>query len=164
VTFPPTTAGAPALASRRRFLAAAAALLLLPNLRPAAAFEASPLTLRTLDGRRLRFTVELALTPEERAQGLMFRESLAEDAGMLFVYESERLITMWMKNTLIPLDMLFLARDGTVLSLAERATPLSEAVIASGVPAKATLELAGGTVARLGLKPGDQVLHPLLVP
>lgn len=153
----------PASAGRRRFLAAAAGLLLL-RVHPAAAFEASPLTLRTADGRRFRFTVELALTPEQRAQGLMFRESLAEDSGMLFIYESERLITMWMKNTLIPLDMLFLGRDGTVLSLAERATPLSEAVIASGVPAKATLELAAGTVARLGLSPGDQVLHPLLVP
>jgi uncharacterized membrane protein (UPF0127 family) len=155
---------APAPAGRRRFLAAAAGLLLLPYVRPAAGFEASLLTLRTADGRRFRFAVELALTPEERAQGLMFRESLAEDAGMLFVYESERQVTMWMKNTLIPLDMLFLGRDGTVLSLAERTTPLSEAVIASGVPVKAILELQGGTVARLGLKPGDQVLHPLLVP
>jgi len=149
---------------RRQFLLAVALVLLAPFAGIAAAFESSVLTLRTAAGERHRFRVELALTPLERSQGLMFRESLEADAGMLFVYEAERPITMWMKNTLIPLDMLFLGRDGTVLSLAEQAVPLSEAVIASGLPAKAVLELPGGTVARLGLAPGDQVLHPLLVP
>ena len=149
---------------RRQFLLASALVLLAPFAGTAAAFESSVLTLRTAAGERHRFRVELALTPLERSQGLMFRETLEADAGMLFVYEAERPVTMWMKNTLIPLDMLFLARDGTVLSLAENAVPLSEAVISSGLPAKAVLELPGGTVARLGLAPGDQVLHPLLVP
>lgn len=138
-------------------------LLLLPLL-SAAAFERSSLTILRQDGERFRFSVELALTQEERAQGLMYRETLAEDAGMLFVYEREQLVTMWMRNTLVSLDMLFLAGDGTVVSLAEEATPLSEEHISSGRPVKAVLEVPAGTVRRLGLTPGDRVLHPRLLP
>ena len=128
------------------------------------AFEPSTLTIKTAAGERHRFAVELALTTPEHAQGLMFREQLADDAGMLFVYESERPVAMWMKNTLIPLDMLFIARDGTITSIAARTTPQSLEVIPSGQPVKAVLELNGGTSERLGIQPGDQVLHPLLLP
>ncbi len=151
--------------SRRHVLGLAALALLLPPAPVRALdFEQSRLTIRTRDGRRFPFRVELALTPEQRAQGLMYRESLDDDAGMLFIYDLERPVMMWMKNTLVPLDMLFLARDGEVLGMAEDAVPQSETIIPSNDPVKAVLELKAGTVARLGLKPGDTVLHPLLVP
>src|SRR5690606_22038441 len=103
-------------------------------------------------------------TPEEQAQGLMFRETLAPDAGMLFVHDRERRLAMWMKNTVLPLDMLFLGYDGTILSIVENTVPFSETVIAPSHPSKAVLELNAGTAARLALAPGDKVLHPLLTP
>lgn len=109
-----------------------------------------------------RFSVELARTPAERARGLMFRSHLPADAGMLFLYESDQPIQMWMKDTPIPLDMLFLAGDGRIVDIAERAVPHSLAVIASDGPARAVLEVNGGTAARLGIRPGDRVRHPAL--
>lgn len=122
-------------------------------------WETDSLVIATAAGERHDFTVELALTPEQQARGLMFRESLAEDAGMLFVYPSDRNIAMWMRNTLISLDMLFLDRRGRILRIAERTTPLSEATISSGRPARAVLEVPAGTARRLGLSRGDRVLH-----
>ncbi len=110
-------------------------------------------------GKRHHFTIELALTPEQQAQGLMFRRSLAPDAGMLFPHDSEQELLMWMKNTLIPLDMVFIRADGTISRIAERAVPLSLATISSDGPAAAVLEVNGGTAARLGLKPGDKVIY-----
>jgi len=130
----------------------------------AAAFQRSSLIIETLAGQRHHFEVELALSTQEMMQGLLFRESLAERAGMLFVVSSDRVFTMWMKNTLVPLDMLFIASDGTIRTIATDAEPLSLAVISSQVPVRAVLEVPGGTAARLGLTPGDRVLHPLLVP
>lgn len=130
----------------------------------AAAFQKSSLVIETQAGARHRFEVELALSSQEMMQGLMFRETLAEDAGMLFIVSGDRMFSMWMKNTLIPLDMLFLASDGTIRTIAPDAVPLSEAVISSKVPVRAVLEVPAGTAARLGLAPGDRVLHPLLVP
>ncbi len=121
-----------------------------------AVFKTSSLTIDTASGPR-RFAIELALTPAQQEQGLMFRRDLAPDAGMLFDLGSERIATFWMKNTLIPLDMLFIAEDGRVADIHERAVPLSEATISSKVPVRAVLELNGGTVARLGIKPGDVV-------
>lgn len=106
-----------------------------------------------------RFDVELAVSPQQRAQGLMFREEMAADAGMLFLYSSDQSISMWMKNTLIPLDMVFVAADGRIVHVAERAVPGSTATIASGQPARAVIELNGGTAARLKIKPGDRVLY-----
>ena len=108
------------------------------------------------------FKVELAITKPQRAQGLMWRRNLAPDRGMLFVYSRERILRMWMKNTLIPLDMLFIDRQGVIVGIHERAVPLSLRTIGSGRRARAVLELAGGTAARLGLKPGDKVLSPAL--
>jgi hypothetical protein len=111
-----------------------------------------------------RFSVELAQTAEERAEGLMFRRRLAADAGMLFVYPSDQTIHMWMKNTLIPLDMLFIAADGRITRVAERTVPGSTAVISSGAPARGVLEVNGGTAARLGIAAGDRVIHPAFQP
>lgn len=110
-------------------------------------------------GKRIEFFVELAESPEQRAQGLMYRKLMAADAGMLFVETGEREQLMWMKNTLIPLDMLFIRADGTIHSIHERAIPRSEATISSRGPVKSVLELNGGTAARLGIKPGDKVIY-----
>jgi len=123
-------------------------------------FERGELEIEASDGSRHAFQIELATTPAQKSQGLMFRASLAPDAGMLFVYPSERTISMWMRNTLIPLDMLFIGTDGRIVKVAERTVPLSLATVSSDGPAKAVLEVNGGTAARLGLKPGDRVLHP----
>ena len=120
-------------------------------------FTLSTLEIVTATGRHA-FRVELAQTDQQRSQGLMFRPVLAPDAGMLFIYPGERQISMWMKNTLIPLDMLFLASDGRVVALHERAVPHSLRTIASGVAARAVLELPGGTVGRLGIRIGDRVI------
>lgn len=143
----------------RRGLAALLLLLALPAAAQEVTWESGRLSIETRDGARHDFTVELALTPEQQARGLMFRESLAEDAGMLFLYPSDRTITMWMRNTLISLDMLFLDRRGRILRIAERTTPLSDATISSGRPARAVLELPAGSARRLGIRPGDRVLH-----
>lgn len=122
-------------------------------------FATDSLTVVTGDGERHRFRVELALTAEQRAQGLMFRRQLARDAGMLFVYRPARPVSMWMKNTPIPLDMLFIDREGRVVKVAERAVPGSLQSIDSGGPVKGVLELPGGTAERLGIAPGARVLH-----
>ena len=121
-------------------------------------FQRDELTIESRSGAH-RFTIEVAVTPEQRGQGLMFRERLPAEAGMLFIYPTEQMISMWMKNTLIPLDMLFIADDGRIVHIAERAIPGSTATISSGQPARAVLELNGGTAARLNIAPGDRVLH-----
>jgi uncharacterized membrane protein (UPF0127 family) len=107
-----------------------------------------------------KFSVELAVDEAQREQGLMFRQSMPADAGMLFIYDTSRPIAMWMKNTVIPLDMLFIAADGRVINIRERAVPYSLEAIPSDGPVKAALELNGGTVSRLGIKPGDKVTGP----
>jgi uncharacterized membrane protein (UPF0127 family) len=124
---------------------------------PASA-DSDLLVIDTAGGPR-NFRVEIAVTPEQRQQGLMYRESLAADAGMLFLYGEDRQVRMWMKNTLIPLDMIFIRRDGTVESVAERTIPLSSAIVASKGDVAAVLEVNGGTAARLGIRPGDRVRH-----
>ncbi len=105
-----------------------------------------------------RFEVELALTPKQQMQGLMFRRKMGANVGMLFVHLRETPIKMWMKNTYLPLDMLFIARGGRVVKIAERTVPLSDQTIASGMPVIAVLELNSGTVSRLGIKLGDKVI------
>jgi uncharacterized protein len=119
-------------------------------------FAASTLTIDTGNGPQ-HFSIELALTPLQQEQGLMFRSSLPADAGMLFIMPDVQVAVFWMKNTLIPLDMLFISADGHIADIHERAVPLSEAEIVSKVPVKAVLELNGGTVNRLGIKDGDVV-------
>lgn len=139
-------------------------LLVLLPISSRAAPDLTPLTIQTAAGASLAFRVELARTEAERELGLMYREKLAPDAGMLFLYPSERPVAFWMKNTLIPLDMIFIKRDGTILSIAERTVPLSEASIPSAGPVAAVLELNGGTVSHLGIKPGDRVQCEALPP
>jgi uncharacterized membrane protein (UPF0127 family) len=123
-------------------------------------FATAELTIVTASGPH-RFTVELAETPEQMAQGLMFRQSLAADAGMLFDYKTPTPATMWMRNTLIPLDMLFVDGHGRIVGIHERAVPQSDALIAAPMPVRAVIELAGGSAQRLGIKPGDRVLYPI---
>ncbi len=97
------------------------------------------------------FTVEVARTPDEQAKGLMGRTSLPKEGGMLFPFDPPKIATFWMKNTLIPLDMIFIRADGTIDRIAENTVPESLAPVASGGEVKAVLELAGGTAATLGL-------------
>lgn len=116
------------------------------------------LVIETAGGPR-PFTIEIADTPELQAQGLMFRTKLADGAGMLFPHDAPRELSMWMRNTYIPLDMVFIRADGVVHRIAANTEPLSEAVIGSGGPVVAVLEIAGGSAARLGIRPGDRVRH-----
>jgi uncharacterized membrane protein (UPF0127 family) len=139
-----------------RLLALAGALALIVTLGRAGAAELSRLTIDCGQGAQT-FNVELATTPDQMEVGLMFRQNLAPDAGMLFVYPSEQQVAFWMKNTVIPLDMLFIAGDGKIRRIVERTIPLSTAVIPSVDEVRAVLEVNGGTAARLGIKPGDVV-------
>ncbi|MCI0467836.1 MAG: DUF192 domain-containing protein [Beijerinckiaceae bacterium] len=107
------------------------------------------------------FSVEVMRTDQQRERGLMFRRFLPQDQGMVFGFEAERPLMMWMKNTYLPLDMIFIGRSGKVTGLAENTEPLSEEIIPSGAPAYAVLEVNAGTAGRIGLRIGDMVRHPL---
>ncbi|MBO0709846.1 MAG: DUF192 domain-containing protein [Acetobacteraceae bacterium] len=116
-----------------------------------------PLVILTHDGKTHRFMVEMALTPEQQQTGLMFRQSVPPDGGMLFDWGSPQESQMWMRNTVTSLDMVFINADGTIRSIAEDTVPQSLAVIDSRGPVRATLELAAGTTARLDIRVGDRV-------
>lgn len=107
------------------------------------------------------FTVEIAKTPKQQSQGLMYRRKMAADAGMLFVYERPQSVSYWMKNTFIPLDMIFIGKDGRIESIRQRTVPQSLTPVRSRGKVLAVLELNGGTVSRLGIKPGDAVRHQM---
>ena len=107
------------------------------------------------------FVVELADDEAERARGLMFRESLAPNAGMLFDFKREQPVSFWMRNTLISLDMFFIKADGRIAHIARRAVPLSERAIPSPEPVLAVLETNAGVADGFGIKPGDIVRHPI---
>ena len=132
------------------------------------AAPARPLKVETLDIVTARgvfhFKVEVADTFAARETGLMNRKSLATDRGMLFDFKSAQYVGFWMKNTLIPLDMLFISRDGKIASIAQNAVPMSEAAIPSGAPVLAVLELAGGRAAQIGALPGDHVRERIFKP
>ena len=115
------------------------------------------LVIVTRDGARHEFNVEMALRLEQQTVGLMFRPSVPADGGMLFDWGTPRDSTMWMRNTVAPLDMLFINQDGTIRRIAEDTVPGSLAVIPSNGPVRATLELAAGTARRLGIRVGDRV-------
>ena len=151
----------------RHFLAAACAAVLLIACRaepatnvsqPAqtaarvssAGLDLRPLTIRSR-GQSHRFTVEVARTVEQQAQGLMFRESLGPDEGMLFPFQTPRPASFWMRNTLIPLDMIFIRADGTIARIAANTEPLSEESVAVAEPVAAVLEIRGGRAAELGI-------------
>jgi uncharacterized membrane protein (UPF0127 family) len=123
-------------------------------------FPTAPLTIVTAGGPQ-KFTVEVATTPAQMEQGLMFRRNLAADAGMIFDFKESSQATMWMKDTLIPLDMLFVDAHGRIVNIHERAVPQSLETIAAAAPVRAVIELNGGTAARLAIKPGDEVKFPI---
>ena len=125
-----------------------------------AGLDQVPLTIRQRNGRVSRFTVELARTADDQARGLMFRRELAPDRGMLFPMDPPRPASFWMKNTLIPLDMIFVRADGTIARIAANTVPGSLAPVRSGEPVAAVLELAGGRSAALGIAEGDRVTWP----
>src|SRR5262249_24035919 len=125
-----------------------------------AAAELQPLEIASKGGVHV-FGVEMASTPEEQAKGLMYRRELPEGQGMLFDFHHEQPTSFWMKNTYIPLDMIFIRADGRILRIAENAVPLSEALVPSGGPVRAVLEVNGGTAKKLGIAPGDRVAHPI---
>jgi len=135
-----------------------AVLVLASLFHPAYAMRRENLKLLTANGTHV-IDIEIADTPQEKAQGLMFRTHLDDNRGMLFAYDTPQEITMWMRNTYIPLDMVFIRSDGTVHRIETRTEPLSEDIIASRGEVSACLELAGGAAERLGLKPGDRVEH-----
>jgi uncharacterized membrane protein (UPF0127 family) len=125
------------------------------------AFPQSRAEIVTAAGAHHKLAIEVATTPDQLTQGLMYRRSLAADAGMLFDFGAAKPVSMWMRNTLIPLDMLFLAADGRVVGIHQRAVPGSLEVISAPEPVRGVLEVNGGTAQRLGLAVGDRVVHPL---
>jgi uncharacterized protein len=138
-----------------------AAVLLFVSL----AYAAPALAQQTLEivtrGGVHTFAVELAATDEERGRGLMHRRELPEGTGMLFDFKRDLNVTMWMKNTFIPLDMIFIRSDGRIHRIAENTVPESEQIIAAGASVRAVLEVIGGTARKLGIRPGDRVAHPI---
>lgn len=124
----------------------------------AASFQ--PLEIVTKNGVQV-FSVEMATTDEEKQTGLMYRKELADGKGMLFDFDPEQEVSMWMKNTYVPLDMIFIRADGRILRIAENTEPLSTRIISSGGPARAVLEVVAGTAQKYGIRPGDRVGHPL---
>lgn len=141
-------------------MAVRVAVFLLATLALAACSNAdSRLVLHTTKGD-FAFTVEIADDGAERAQGLMFRDHLAADAGMLFDYHEEQLTSFWMQNTLIPLDMIFIGADGIVKHIHVNARPLDTTSIPSRFPVRFVLEIPGGRSTEIGLAVGDRVEHP----
>lgn len=143
-------------------LVVALQLSLAPEVKAQAELRRDMLKIVTATGEH-SFNIEVAETDDQKARGLMFRRSLADDAGMLFPYLPPQEITMWMKNTYISLDMVFIKPDGLVHRIAKGTEPFSEAVIASQGPAMAVLEIRAGVADKIGLKPGDKVLHGLFL-
>ncbi|MCA1360601.1 MULTISPECIES: DUF192 domain-containing protein [Bradyrhizobium] len=127
---------------------------------PAGAASFQPLEIVTKNGVQV-FSVEMATTPEEKETGLMYRKELADGKGMLFDFNPEQEISMWMKNTYVSLDMIFIRADGRILRIAENTEPLSTKIISSRGPARAVLEVVAGTAQKYGIRPGDRVGHPL---
>ncbi|GAB3454494.1 DUF192 domain-containing protein [Insolitispirillum peregrinum] len=125
-------------------------------------FPVGTATLVGHDGRQHDLTVELALTPEQRMQGLMYRTSLQEGRGMLFDFGETLVVRMWMKNTLIPLDMVFFAPDGRVVGLVRQAQPGDLTPVGPAGPVRAVLELPGGQVDKWGISVGDRLTQPSL--
>jgi uncharacterized membrane protein (UPF0127 family) len=124
------------------------------------AASVQPLEIVTKSGVQV-FSVEMATTEEEKETGLMFRKELADGRGMLFDFSPEQQVSMWMKNTFISLDMIFIRADGRILRIAENTEPQSTKIIPSGGLAKGVLEVIAGTAKKYGIAPGDRVAHPL---
>lgn len=129
----------------------------------AACSDDSNLVLHTAKGD-FKFTVEVVDTAESRAKGLMFRQDLAPDAGMLFDFKQERETSFWMQNTFIPLDMVFIGADGVVKTIHANARPMDTTPIPSQVPVQFVLEIPGGRAGEIGLEPGDKMEHDRVTP
>ena len=127
------------------------------NRAPAA--EQGTLEIATKSGVRT-FAVDLAVTDEERAKGLMFRKEVPEGYGMLFDFKQEQPVSMWMKNTFVSLDMIFIKNDGRIARIADSTKVQSEDIIPSGQPVRAVLEVVAGTAKKYGIAPGDKVAYP----
>jgi len=134
---------------------------LVPAIATADAAETSRLTITTETGEHV-FRIEQAVTSNERKVGLMNRKALPRDSGMIFRFEETQPVAMWMQDTLIPLDMVFVREDGTVAGVHEKAVPLSETIIPSPEPVRFVVELAGGVAGEIHLREGDRVKHPLI--
>ncbi|MET0971340.1 MAG: DUF192 domain-containing protein [Tardiphaga sp.] len=128
--------------------------------RPANAADVQTLEIVTKSGVKM-FSVEIAKTEKERETGLMYRKELADGRGMLFDFTPVQMVSMWMKNTFISLDMIFVGADGRIIRIAENTEPQSLAIISSGAPAKGVVEVIAGTARKYGIAQGDQVVHPL---
>jgi uncharacterized membrane protein (UPF0127 family) len=126
----------------------------------ARAMDTQTLEIVTKSGVQV-FTVEVATTEQEKTTGLMYRKELPDGRGMLFDFSPEQPISMWMKNTFIPLDMIFIRSDGRISRIAENTEPQSLAIIASGPPARGVLEVIAGSARKYGIAVGDRVAHPL---
>jgi uncharacterized protein len=126
----------------------------------ARAASLQPLEIATKSGVQV-FSVEMATTEEEKTTGLMYRKELPDGRGMLFDFSPPQEVSMWMKNTFISLDMIFIRADGRILRIAENTEPLSTAIISSGGLAKGVLEVIAGTAKKYSIEPGDRVAHPL---
>src|SRR6185437_2728347 len=124
------------------------------------AANVQPLEIVTKNGVHV-FSVEMATTEQEKETGLMYRKELADGKGMLFDFSPEQEVSMWMKNTYISLDMVFIKADGRILRIAENTEPLSTKIIPSNGPVKGVLEVIAGTAQKYGIQPGDRVAHPL---
>lgn len=146
--------------TRRHLFAVAVFLCVALSGAAASAADQSTLEIVTKNGVHV-FSVELAINDADRQKGLMFRKELPEGQGMLFDFKQDQDVSMWMRNTYIPLDMLFINADGRIRRIAENTTPLSERTIPSGGPVRGVLEVIGGTAKKLGIAPGDRVAHPL---
>lgn len=144
-----------------RFASAIVGLTLLASASLAYAQALEALSIATQGGQRQNFKVEVARNDADRAQGLMYRRAMPADQGMLFDFAKVGPVSMWMQNTYLPLDMLFVRQDGTVARIAANTEPLSTRTIPSGEPVLAVLELNAGTAAKLGIKAGDRIEHPL---
>ncbi|TCQ28351.1 DUF192 domain-containing protein [Rhizobium sp. PP-CC-3G-465] len=151
-------------AARRTILMAGMLLAAAPSYAADVTFEKAPLTISTTDGKTHTFTVELALDSNQRAQGLMFRREMPADHGMFFDFGQTRQVMMWMKNTFLPLDMLFVSKDGKVETIHENAVPHSESIIDSRVPVAYVVELNAGVAKTLSITPGAHVALPSQLP
>jgi uncharacterized protein len=147
------------LRARRWLVIAAVALCVFAGSHAQAA-SVQPLEIVTKSGVQV-FSVEMATTEQEKETGLMYRKELPDGKGMLFDFSPEQQVSMWMKNTYISLDMIFIRVDGRILRIAENTEPLSTRIISSGGLAKGVLEVIAGTAQKYGIKAGDRVAHPL---
>ncbi len=127
-----------------------------PAVHPVSGLPVVPLKV-TSGSKVHQFRVELARTPQEQAKGLMFRTEMGVDEGMIFPFDPPRGASFWMRNTVIPLDLIFVAPDGRISNIAANAIPYDETPLTSNGEARAVLELNGGRAAELGIKPGDRV-------